>query len=225
MEYRVNRLTQPPALSADWADPIWQAAEIIRIEQFRPESSDHRPLTEARLLYSDAGIHGIFRAHDRYVRCVHTQFQDLVCKDSCVEVYFQPKAGQAENNGYLNLEMSGNGTLLSYYISDAERAPGGFKAFVKLTPEQGRQVAIRSTLPAVVEPELSDPTEWCLQFFLPFTLLEAYVGPLGALPGQTWRCNLFKCADETSHPHWASWRPVKELNFHAPETFGTIRFV
>ena len=108
---------------------------------------------------------------------------------------------------------------------DAERAPGGFKAFVKLTPEQGRQVAIRSTLPALVEPELSEPTEWCLQFFLPFAVLEDFVGPLGALPGQAWRCNLFKCADETSHPHWASWQPVPELNFHMPETFGVIRFI
>lgn len=220
MEYRVNRLAEPPTLNADWADPAWQAAEIIRIEQFRPESSAHRPLTEARLLYSAEGIHGIFRVQDRYVRCVHTEFQDLVCKDSCVEVYFQPRP----EPGYLNLEMSGNGTLLSYYITDAERAPGGFKAFVKLTAEQGRQVAIRSTLPAVVEPELSEPTEWCLQFFLPFAVLEAYVGPLGALSGQAWRCNLFKCADETSHPHWASWQPVPQLNFHMPETFGVIRF-
>jgi hypothetical protein len=220
MEYRVNRLAEPPALSADWSAPAWQAAEIIRIEQFRPESSEHRPLTEARLLYSAEGIHGIFRAQDRYVRCVHTQFQDMVCKDSCVEVYFHPRP----ELGYLNLEMSGNGTLLSYYITDAERAPGGFKEFVKLTPEQGRQVAIRSTLPAVVEPELSEPTEWCLQFFLPFALLEAYVGPLGTLSGQAWRCNLFKCADETSHPHWASWQPVPELNFHMPENFGVIRF-
>lgn len=220
MAYRVNRLNGSLPLTADWAAPAWQAAELIRIDQFRPESSDHRPTTEARLLYSEQGIHGIFRVQDRYVRCVHTRFQDLVCKDSCVEVYFQPKT----ELGYMNLEMSGNGTLLSYYITDAERAPGGFKAFARLTPEQGRQVAIRSTLPQLVEPEWSEPTEWCLQFFLPFSVLEDYVGPLGEPSGQSWRCNLFKCADETSRPHWASWQPVAELNFHAPESFGTIRF-
>lgn len=224
MEYRVNYLAEPAALTADWWAPVWQQADVITIDQFREESSRHRPITEARLLYSAAGIHGIFRVQDRYVRCVHTQFQDLVCKDSCVEVYFHPQTGQREGNGYLNLEMSGNGTLLSYYITNAERAPGGFKEFVKLTPEQGRQVAIRTTLPPVVEPELSEPTEWCLQFFLPFSVLEEYVGPLGSPSGQTWRCNLFKCADESSHPHWASWQPVPELNFHMPETFGVIRF-
>ena len=220
MEYRINRISEPLPLSADWSAPEWQQAEIIRIDRFRPESSDHQPVTEARLLYSEAGIHGIFRVQDRYVRCVHTQFQDLVCKDSCVEVYFHPRP----ELGYLNLEMSGNGTLLSYYITDATRAPGGFREFVKLTPEQGRQVAIRSTLPARVEPELTEPTEWCLQFTLPFELIEAYVGPLGSISGQTWRGNLFKCADESSHPHWASWQPVPELNFHVPETFGVIRF-
>ncbi len=112
MEYRVNRISEPLPLNADWSAPEWQQAEIIRIDRFRPESSDHQPVTEARLLYSEAGIHGIFRVQDRYVRCVHTQFQDLVCKDSCVEVYFHPRP----ELGYLNLEMSGNGAAFSQMV-------------------------------------------------------------------------------------------------------------
>ena len=40
-----------------------------------------------------------------------------------------------------------------------------------------------------------------------------------------WRGNAFKCADETSHPHWASWAPIGEaLNFHAPGWFGDLDF-
>ncbi|KRW61196.1 carbohydrate-binding family 9-like protein [Pseudomonas sp. TTU2014-080ASC] len=224
MHYLIRYLENPAPLSADWHASQWKNAEVININQFRIESSDHRPVVEAKMLYSEQGIHGIFRVQDRYVRCVKTQFQDMVCNDSCVEVYFHPKPDATEGNGYISLEMSGNGTLLSYYITDAERAPDGFKAFVKLTPEQGQQIQIRSTLPAMVEPEITEPTEWCLEFFMPFSLLEEYVGELGPISGQTWRSNLFKCADETSHPHWASWQPVPELNFHMPETFGWVRF-
>jgi hypothetical protein len=47
---------------------------------------------------------------------------------------------------------------------------------------------------------------------------------LGKIGGQSWRGNFFKCAEEISHPHWASWSPVDELNFHLPRCFGTIHF-
>jgi hypothetical protein len=68
------------------------------------------------------------------------------------------------------------------------------------------------------------PTEWLLEFFIPFALLEKYVGPFGHVYNQEWRANFQKCADDTSHPHWASWAPIDELNFHLPHCFGTIRF-
>ena len=54
--------------------------------------------------------------------------------------------------------------------------------------------------------------------------MEQYVGRLCNLPGQTWRGNFYKCADRSSHPHWASWSPLGEpLNFHTPQFFGPLR--
>jgi hypothetical protein len=85
-------------------------------------------------------------------------------------------------------------------------------------------VAVRSSLPPVVEPELEGPLAWQLAFFIPTTLLERHVGAIGPLPGERWRANLYKCGDRTSHPHWASWSPVDALNFHLPHCFGELRF-
>ena len=218
--YTVKYSAQAPALKADWQDPLWQQAEVISVNQFREESTDHRPVVEAKLLYGDEGIHGIFHVQDKYVRCVQKNLHDLVCKDSCVEIYLHPKP----ELGYINFEISGNTTLLCYYITDTEGAPTTFKEFVKITPEQADQIQIVSTLPAQVEPEITEPTTWSLQFFAPFALFEQYMGELGEIKGQEWRSNLFKCGDETSHPHWASWQPVPELNFHDPSAFGTIVF-
>ena len=42
--------------------------------------------------------------------------------------------------------------------------------------------------------------------------------------GEVWRGNFFKCVEENSHPHWASWSPVDEFNFHLPQCFGVLRF-
>jgi len=56
-------------------------------------------------------------------------------------------------------------------------------------------------------------------------LFETFVGPLGAPSGQIWRANFYKCADESSHPHWGSWADIGErLDFHQPECFGEIIF-
>ena len=88
----------------------------------------------------------------------------------------------------------------------------------------GKQVQVKSSLPQVVEPEITAPVRWTLQFFIPFSVLEAFTGPLDAVSGQVWRGNFFKCATEVSHPHWAAWSPVDEFNFHLPRCFGWLFF-
>jgi hypothetical protein len=212
----------PPGLdvSRSWDDPAWASAPPLEVAEFRAESSDHRPLTRARLLQAPAGLFGIFRVEDRYVRCVHRHFQDPVYRDSCVEVFLQPRP----DRGYVNLEMNCGGALLASHVTDERRTPEGFAAFRKLTAEEGRQVRVRSSLPPLVEPEIDEPLAWELAFFVPTALLEGCVGPIGPFAGQEWRANLYKCADASSHPHWASWSPVEALNFHLPRCFGTLRF-
>jgi hypothetical protein len=209
-----------PRLDPDWNDPVWAPAETIDIATYRPESGAHRPSTQARLLHDARGIHGIFQVHDQYVRCLRTDYFDEVWKDSCVEFFVQPKPGL----GYFNFEFNCGGAFLCSYIVNPERVPGGFKEYTPVSAALGQTVQVRSSLPSRVDPEIVTPLVWTLRFFIPFSLLEHYVGAIGGVAGQTWRGNLCKCADECSHPHWATWSPVPELNFHLPASFGTLRF-
>jgi hypothetical protein len=218
--YTVRKAPERLSPSHGWEDGAWAAAPPLEIAEFRPESTDHRPRTQARLLHGTKGLFGIFRVEDRFVRCVHRQFQDPVYKDSCVEVFLQPKP----DRGYLNFEMSCGGALLASHVTDERRTPGGFAAFRRLSIDEGRQVVVRSSLPAVVDPEIDAPVDWELAFFIPTAVIAGCVGPVGPLAGQEWRANLYKCGDETSHPHWASWSAVDALNFHLPRCFGTLRF-
>lgn len=220
MYYTVRWAGIRPELEGAWDGLAWQQADTLEIAHFRPESSDHRPRVQARLLYDQAHLYGIYRVQDRFVRCIHTRYLDPVYQDSCVELFLQPRA----ELGYFNFEFNCGGALLSYYVVDPTRLPGGLRDFTPLAEEDARRVAIYHSLPPTVEPELAAPTEWRLEFRMPFALLERYVGPLGCVSGQEWRANLYKCADGTSHPHWASWAPVDELNFHLPRCFGILRF-
>lgn len=220
MNYTIRKAPGAPVPWLDWEHPAWTVAEALELQHFRPEGSDHRPRTFARLLYDAKAIHGIFRVHDRYVRCVRTEYHSEVWKDSCVEFFAEPKP----DRGYLNFEFNCGGAFLCSHIEDPTRTPDGFKKYTKVPLEIGRQIQVRSTMPPLVEPEIKEPTVWTLQFQIPFAVFEAYVGPLGGLSGQTWRGNFYKCADDCSHPHWASWSPVSELNFHLPRCFGNLQF-
>jgi Carbohydrate-binding family 9 len=220
MHYTIRSSPVPPRLDLDWDDPIWSRADTLEVTQFRPESSDHRPRTLARLLHTSQGIHGLFQVHDRYVRCVHTGYFGEVWKDSCVEFFAQPKP----DRGYFNLEFNCGGAFLCSYITNPERTPTGFKEFTKLPASMGNTIQVRSSLPLRIEPEITEPVVWTLAFYVPFALFEHYLRPLGAPAGRVWRGNFQKCADDCSHPHWASWAPLDELNFHRPDCFGTIHF-
>jgi hypothetical protein len=218
--YSVQWADPLPHLACGWDDLAWQAAETAELRSFRPESSAHRPRTSLRLLYNARGLRGIYQVHDQFVRSIRTHYMDEVWKDSCVEIFLQPRP----DAGYFNLEMNAGGAYLCCYIEDPERAPGGFKKFTRLPAEIGQRIEVWSSLPAVVDPEIVELLTWQLNFFAPFDVFEHYTGPLGEARGQRWRGNFYKCGDDGSHPHWASWAPVDVFNFHTPRCFGALCF-
>src|SRR4051794_25321308 len=89
-EYVVQRVVAPPSLKPDWDAAEWQGADGAEVSHFLRESSAHQPRTLAKLIYTDDGLHGIFRVEDRYVRSVRTKYFDEVWKDSAVEFFFKP---------------------------------------------------------------------------------------------------------------------------------------
>ena len=219
-KYLIRKAVNVPALDDGWDGPEWENANIIDIDIFRDESSEHHPETKAKLLYTDKGIYGQFKVKDQYVRAANIGYQANVCKDSCVEFFFKPKT----ESGYLNFEFSCGGSLLCFYITDNTRTENGFAECVMLKDSELDMVEIYHSLPEKIDPEITEPTEWFIGFFIPFSLLEIYVGDINNVSGNSWTANFYKCADHTSHPHWASWNSITATNFHLPECFGDIEF-
>ena len=194
---------------------------MLDVNNFLSNSSEHHPRVQARVLYHGDGLSVFFQVDDRYVRCVHTSHQDHVYEDSCVEFFVQPKA----DKGYVNFEINCGGTMLVHYNVHRKHGYLPVHDQTELPAEWLNRVEVYHSMPDRVEPEIEEPVQWQLQYNVPFALLAEYVGPLGDLPGQTWRANFFKCADKTSHPHWASWSPIEDgFNFHQPKYFGELRF-
>lgn len=219
--YNILLTKAVPEMQGLWNGDIWRQVPPLTVDCFRFEGSDHHPQTCCKLLHDKQNVYGIFRVEDQYVRCTHARFQSDVWKDSCVEFFVQPQ----KSAGYFNFEFNCGGALLAFYVTDSTRLDDGrFKQYIPLTPADDQQIRRYASLPSVVKPEIPTPIVWYLEFSLPLSLLETYAGSLAPMEGQIWRANFYKCGNETSHPHWASWAPLSARNFHNPASFGQIEF-
>jgi hypothetical protein len=127
--------------------------------------------------------------------------------------------------GYFNLEINCGGAFTCSYVEHPEPVQAGLPPGVTLMPAQAASLSIYHSLSGPIDHELPGPLLWTIEVRIPVTLFEYYVGPIEGLGGKVWRGNFYKCADKSSHPHWASWCPVGALDFHRPQDFGILQFV
>ena len=217
--YSIRKVGTGPG-PRSWDADYWSDVAPIQLSQFRPESSTHRPSVQAWAVHDTRSIHVLFEVQDRYVRATRTDYQAMVCKDSCVEFFARPYP----NQGYINFEVNCAGVLHCSCIRDPRPTPHGFTDWEPVPQELGSQVTIHTDIEGTVEPEIDESMLWHASISIPFSLFERYVGPLADVSGTAWTANFYKCADESSHPHWASWAPIPRLRFHDPDSFGLLRF-
>ncbi|OHD81936.1 MAG: hypothetical protein A3J97_01390 [Spirochaetes bacterium RIFOXYC1_FULL_54_7] len=208
---------------AEWDSQHWKYADELEVSIFHPRSVSNHPQTRCRVLYDKHFLYWSFIVKDCWVRAGELEFQGPVCRDSCVEFFIQPGAGAA----YFNFEVNCIGTLQLFYIEDPTRTKTGFG---KATPVSATDAADIQIWTSIQErpylPENDEPMEWRMDAAVPFDLFRKHVpGFSPPIQGTEWKGNFYKCADDSSHPHWASWAPIgNELNFHVPQYFGALRF-
>jgi hypothetical protein len=213
----IQRARVQPELKGLWDGPAWGSVPALTIGDFLERSGPHRPLTQAKVLYSEQGLHTIFRVEDRYVLSIHTRYQDQVCRDSCVEFFVEP----IRDRGFFNFEVNAGGTLLLYHCQDKQRTARGGELNTHVDEADGKLVRIYHSMPRVVQPEVAEPTTWLIEWFAPFSIFEKYLGCPVPKGGSTWRGNLYKCGSRMEH--WASWANIGPIfNFHQPDFFAPM---
>ncbi|MCF7825209.1 MAG: carbohydrate-binding family 9-like protein [Candidatus Marinimicrobia bacterium] len=216
--YTIFKSKVEPEMGGLWEGPAWRTITPLDIANYRPEGSNHRPQSQCKLQYNSKGLYGIFRVEDQFIRCVHTEFQSDVYKDSCVEIFLEPQSGR----GYFNFEFNCLGILKASYITDPTKIDGKLKEYTELRHEDDLSIQRYHSLKDIHDPDSSKALTWYLEFFIPFSIMKSYLGP--SIDLGEWRGNFFKCGDQTSHPHWASWTVLPVLNFHLPNYFGHLIF-
>jgi hypothetical protein len=216
--YQILKLTRKIWIDAHWGKIPWLEIPALRIDQYAGEKPAHFPKVLAKLAYDEDALYLIFQVDDRFVRALAENYQDDVFEDSCVEFFFTP--GEDISQGYFNLEMNCGGTALFHHQK------GRKVDELPVSEADFDQVQIAHTLPKIVDPEIEEAITWVIEYRLPFVILSNYARVDVPKRGRSWRANLYKCADSSSHPHWLSWSPVDtpKPDFHRPEFFGKLIF-
>ena len=218
MEYTVKRLTQAVTLDADWDKAVWQGVEALRVANVLGPALQAPVTAEAKLGYDDSFVYVIFRVEESYVRSVCRNYHDSVCQDSCVEFFFTP--GDDVSRGYFNIEINCGGTMLLHHQvrprADHVAAASG----------DCDRVEIAHSMEKIVEPAITEPTTWTLEYRVPVDMLETYAAVVRPAPGVHWRANFYKCGNSRPQGHYITWAPINQdrIDFHVPEFFGTIIF-
>lgn len=216
--YNVARLNQPITIDANWNKAQWQDIQSIEISNYMGEIPQFRPVTHAKMMYDNDNIYVIFQVKDRYVRCTTNEINGPVWEDSAVEFFFAPDSKMPER--YFNLETNCGGTPLFHYNLIPR------KESKRADPDDIKRIEIAHSLPQLINPEMTDPVTWTLEYRIPFSLLEKYSEVSRPEAGVKWRANFYKIAENNSNPHYITWSVVEndKPNFHLPQFFGYLNF-
>lgn len=216
--YRVQKLAKPMKIDGDWNKPQWKKIAAMDIKNYMGAKPKFLPFVQAKMMYDAGNIFVIFRVTDRYVRSVTTKINGPVWDDSAVEFFFSPDAALPEK--YFNLEINCGGTPLMYYNIVPR------KDFKILDSNDIKMIEIAHSMPEIVDPEITEPVNWTVEYRLPIGLLRQYANISPPESGTTWRGNLYKCGDKTSNLHYITWSPIEnsEPDFHLPQFFGILKF-
>jgi len=218
MKYIVKKASQSFKPDGNWNKKQFAGVEAVRLNNFMGAKPAHFPQVEAKLAYDDNFLYVIFKVDDNYIKAVNTEYDSSVCRDSCVEFFFTPSTDIEQ--GYFNAEINCCGTILLRH----QKARGA--ETVVVSKADAEKFEICSTFKGKVEPEITKPTQWLIEYKIPYEVLKKYAPVMNPSAGVQWRANFYKCADGTSKPHWLTWNKVElpQPDFHRPEFFGTLEF-
>lgn len=179
-------------------DKIWNIANVANIDKINWSEFGCIPKTTAKLLYNDYGIYVQIETDEKPLLARYCKQNDKVCDDSCMEFFFRPNENDPR---YLNFEFNPFGTMF-FAVRTSRYDP--------IYPDKDKKYFnVKSYV---------DDKGWVLQFCIPFEL----IGEIFSSHTKTMYGNLYKCGDETSKIHYATYYPItiKEPDYHRPEFFG-----
>ena len=221
--YEVVKTKKPIKIDSNWDKKQWKKVKPVTITNFLRDRAvpAFKPDVQAKMVYDNDNLYVIFRVKDKYVKSITDRNNGPVYRDSAVEFFFSPDAENPLN--YFNLETNCGGMALFQY----HRNLNARRESQRIVEEDIMQIEIVSSLPKIIDPEITDEVTWTIEYRIPLVLLRKYSPVTSPAKGVEWRANFYKIAEITSNPHYITWSKVDHIpnpNFHSPEVFGRLIF-
>lgn len=160
----------------------------------------------AQIAYDDEKFYVHQIAKEDYIRNEITDKLGSVCRDSCMEFYFQP----ANEKRYFHFEINFN---CVFYIGI-------------MTERKNDTRLIRKDMSLFNAHTNKTEDGWEVYYEIPFSFLQVFTPDFKPKSGDNLRGNVYKCGDDTIHPHWMSWNKVETPtpDFCREEYFGLMHF-
>lgn len=191
---------------------VWETIPEAAIDCYPWADNDYMPQAKAKVFYTDSHLHVFFQAYEDQIRAVYSQPNDPVCRDSCVEFFFNPNPDG--DNRYMNIEMNPIGTFLLGLGKDRHDR-------ILVSDVSGDFLQISTSVDGDSLESYTGPF-WTVEYAIPFSFIQRFYGPLDFRRGWRMKGNFYKCGDDTPKPHFGCWNCVVSLipDFHRPECFG-----
>ena len=214
--YKISRFKAPVSIDGNWDKRQWRSVKAVEVNNVINNKPHFVPVVKAKMAYDDNNIYLIYQVQDRYVKSVTTQVGGPVWKDSAVEFFFSPDTALPAN--FYNFEINCAGTPLLGYPKSNPR--------IRLDTMDIKKIEIAHSMPRIVDPEITEPVTWTVEFRIPLDMLEKYSKVTRPKKGVTWRGNFYKIAEITSNPHYLTWAEIAPpaKSFHSPQFFGWLKF-
>ncbi|MDO4846022.1 MAG: carbohydrate-binding family 9-like protein [Oscillospiraceae bacterium] len=191
------------------ADPSgsWENVPRLPIDQpFGPIPEQLRAFGQFQ--YDDMKLYVHLWAEETDVRAEESGTLAEPCKDSCLEFFFCPKAG---DNRYFNIEFNPLGQSYVGFGSS-------LKDLLRLLPDDG--------VPLFDPRARRTEKGWEVFYQIPWAFVRRFFPDFEVAKGMEIRANCFKCGDLTPRPHYLSWNvhTSEAPAFHFPQYFGKMIF-
>jgi len=177
-------------------------------------SYSYKPEVRFNIAYSKKELFIKYYIRENYIRAEKQNSNEMVCEDSCVEVFLSPPGEEY----YLNFEFNCIGTC---YLGK------GFSREDSKTLDPDIIKRIRRTSSLGTEPFMNKKGEfnWNITIAIPIDIF-IRDGETD-LKNCSIKANFYKCGDKLNKPHYLSWSEIntQDPDFHRPEFFGQLKFV
>jgi hypothetical protein len=209
---RIPYLPSLDGIDIAQAAPLMEtAAARHSIDAINWQEFPYKPIAAVDAARSSNMLYLHYFVRGLSLRAMAAQDGQYVHPDSCVEFFMRA----AHSMRYTNFEFNCIGTCLAARGDNRhDRMP--------FTAEEYAMIKRHSTINHEAFAEKHGIYQWELTAAIPFELM----GMEAARLPEKFYGNFYKCADQTSHPHYVTWNPIPlpSPDYHCPMHFGEIYF-